>query len=88
MAVVCVVVLGTDKIERKHTEGWKYGKQDGKNNNHALRVAIEHPFVTRWTPRDCDLDTSRDLRFDVEDGEDKFGREMEGWEIGGCFPFR
>ena len=52
--------------------------------DHALTVAIEHPFEARYTPRNCILDTVRDLRFEVEDSEDKTAKEVDGWEIGGC----
>ena len=52
--------------------------------DHALGVTIEHPFEARYTPRNCILDIVRDLRFEVEDSEDKTGKELDGWEIGGC----
>ena len=49
------------------------------------------PSNTAWKhdrlPGDCVLATIRDLRFEVDDGEDKFGKEDECWEVGGCFFF-
>ena len=48
----------------------------------ALRVAIEHPFEVTYTPRNCILDTMRDLGFEVDDCEDKTGKEVDGPSLG------
>ena len=68
-------------------------RKDGRMRNrnertieHAVRAAIERPFLTGWTPGDSVLVNSR-TSICGEDGEDRCGTEMEGWEIGRCLPF-
>ena len=58
--------------------------ETNKTTDNAARAAIEHPFEVRHTPRNCILDTLRDLRFEVDDNDGKTGMEMDGWVVGGC----
>ena len=83
MAMVSAVVLCADQLERKYSKGRKMRNRMERTIAHA----IERPFLTGWTPRVCVLETIRDLQFDGEDCDDRYGSDMEGWEIGRCLSF-
>ena len=55
-----------------------------KTTDHALRLAIESPFTSKWTPRDCFLETIQALSYGKGDDVAKIGMELDGWELGGC----
>ena len=83
MEVVLTLVRGTDKINEKVKSAGTVGGRMDKTIDHALRIAVESSFASKWNPRDCFLGTIWGLGFEKGDDVAKIGMELDEWEIGG-----